>query len=86
MRLRFADVWTIGDGELNATGGIACERIRNEGELADLHRQVAWACQALIEFADLANFTPSAKGLQALRNQSAAWGHRTPFRSSRRHR
>ncbi len=56
------DVWTIGDGELNAIAGIAFERFRNKEELDDLHRQVAWAAQALIEFADLANFAHSAKG------------------------
>ncbi len=56
------DVWMIGDEELNARSAIACKRIENKAELADLHRQVAWAAQALVEFADLANFTSPAKG------------------------
>ena len=56
------DVWTIGDRELNEAAGIACGRLRDEKELAALHREVAWSVQALIEFADLANFTHSGKG------------------------
>ena len=32
------DVWMIGDEELNARSAIACIRIENESELADLHR------------------------------------------------
>ena len=56
------DVWTIGDGEMNEGAGIAWERLREEKELAGLHREVAWSAQALIEFADLANFTHSGKG------------------------
>ncbi|MXX89984.1 MAG: hypothetical protein F4213_08235 [Boseongicola sp. SB0677_bin_26] len=56
------DVWMIGDGELNARSAIACKRIENEAKLAELHRQVAWASQALVEFSDLAEFTPLAKG------------------------
>ena len=42
------DVWTIADGELNEIAGIACARLQNEEELTDLHREVAWASQALI--------------------------------------
>lgn len=56
------DVWTITDGELNEAAGVACARLRDETELADLHCEVAWLAQALIEFADLVNFTPSSRG------------------------
>ena len=56
------DVWTIGDGELNSSAGVASECLQSENELASLHREVAWAEQALIEFADLANFTSATKG------------------------
>ena len=55
------DVWTIADGELNDIAGLAWKRLREEEELAALHREVAWASQALTEFADLVGFTrPSA--------------------------
>ena len=56
------DVWTIGDEDLNSTARVAWERLRSEKELVGLHREVAWATQALIEFSDLASFTPSTKG------------------------
>ena len=56
------DVWTIAEGELNDAAELACERVQDEKELADLHREVAWSAQALIEFADLTSFTPSAQG------------------------
>lgn len=56
------DVWMIADGELNEAAGAACWRLRDEKELAVLHREVAWSAQALIEFAYLANFTHSGKG------------------------
>ena len=56
------DVWTIFDRELNKVAGVACTRLRDEKELAALHREVAWSAQALLEFADLANITHSGKG------------------------
>ena len=56
------DVWTIVDGELNGTAAFAWERLRSEDELGALHREVAWAAQALLEFADLLSFTRPAKG------------------------
>ena len=56
------DVWMIADGELSEAAGVAWGRLRNEKEFADLHREVAWLAQALIEFSDLANFTHSGKG------------------------
>ena len=56
------DVWMIADAELNEAAGVACARLRDETELAGLHREVAWSAQALIEFADLANFTHSGRG------------------------
>ena len=56
------DVWTIGDGELNDAAEVACNRLRDEKELVGLHREIAWSAQALIEFADLANFTHPGKG------------------------
>ena len=56
------DVWTIFDQELNEVAEVACAHLRDEKELATLHREVAWSAQALIEFADLANFTYSGKG------------------------
>ena len=62
------DVWTISDGELNEAAGVACRRLRDEGELAGLHREVAWAAQALIEFADLANLTRPGKGRVQYKN------------------
>ena len=54
------DVWTMADGELNEIAGIACALLQNEEELTDLHREVAWASQALIEFVDLASFISSS--------------------------
>ena len=62
------DVWTITDGELNEAAGVAYGHLREERELADLHREVAWSAQALIEFADLANFTRSGKGRVQYKN------------------
>ena len=56
------DAWVIADGELNAAAGIALKRLQNEKELVELHREVAWLVQAMIEFMDLANFTHQAKG------------------------
>lgn len=56
------DVWTIADGDLNSTARVAWERLQSEKELVGLHREVAWAAQALIEFSDLASFTPSTTG------------------------
>ena len=56
------DVWAIADGELNEAAGAVSRRLRDEKELAALHREVAWSAQVLIEFADLANFTHSGKG------------------------
>ena len=66
--ISFRDVWTIGDGELNEAAGIVWKRLRDEKELAGLHREVAWSAQALIEFADLANFTHSGKGRTQYKN------------------
>ena len=62
------DVWTIADGELSAIGEKASESLQSIEKLADLHREVAWAAQALIEFADLADFTPSEKGRLLYKN------------------
>ena len=62
------DVWTIVDGELNGAAAFAWERLRSENELASLHREVAWAAQALLEFADLVDFTRPAKGRVQYRN------------------
>ena len=62
------DVWTIVDGELNGVAAFAWERLRSEDELAGLHREVAWAAQALLEFADLVDYTRPAKGRIQYRN------------------
>ncbi len=56
------DVWTIADGELNSIAALAWEHLRSEDELVALHREVAWAAQALMEFADLIPYTRPAKG------------------------
>ncbi len=64
----FRDVWTILDGELNEAARIAWKRLRDEKELAGLHREVAWSVQALIEFADLAHFTHLGKGRKQYNN------------------
>ena len=66
--ISFRDVWTIVDGELNEAARIAWKRLRDEKELAGLHREVAWSTQALLEFADLANFTPSGEGRTQYKN------------------
>ncbi len=66
--ISFRDVWTIGAGELNEAAGIAWKRLRDEKELTGLHREVAWSAQALIEFADLVNFTHSGKGRKQYKN------------------
>ena len=62
------DVWMIVDGELNGAAAVAWERLRSEKELALLHREVAWAAQAVLEFADLVDFTRPAKGRVQYRN------------------
>ena len=51
------DVWTITEGELNEIAGLTWKQLHGEDELAALHRKVAWASQALTEFADLVGFT-----------------------------
>ena len=56
------DVWTFTDEELSNIAVVALERLKDVEKLAGLHRQVAWATQALIEFWDLANFTRPPKG------------------------
>lgn len=56
------DVWTIIDGDLNDLAAFAWESLQTEDDLAVLHREVAWAAQALMEFADLVDFTRWAKG------------------------
>ena len=66
--ISFRDVWKIADGELNEAARIVRKRLRDEKELAGLHREVAWSAQALIEFADLENFTLSAKGRTQYKN------------------
>lgn len=62
------DVWTIFDEELNEAGRFACRRLLDEKELSNLHREVAWSAQALIEFMDLANFTHSGAGRVQYKN------------------
>ena len=62
------DVWTIVDGELNSIAEVAWERLQKDKGLAGLHCEVAWAAQAVVEFSDLANFTPSVKGRLQYRN------------------
>ena len=56
------DAWMIADGELSATAEIALKHLQNEKELAELHHEVAWLVQALIEFMDLVSFPHQAKG------------------------
>ena len=62
------DVWTIVDGELNGAAAFAWERLRSDDDLAALHRQVAWAAQALLEFADLVDYTRPTKGRVQFQN------------------
>ena len=62
------DVWTIVDGELNVAAVFAWERLESDDELAILHREVAWAAQALLEFADLLNYRLPPKGRVQYRN------------------
>ena len=62
------DVWMIIDEEMNAVGGIAWKHLQDEKELAELHREVAWLVQALIEFMDLANFTFQGEGRRQRKN------------------
>ena len=62
------DVWAIFDGELNDAAAVAWERLRSEGELAVLHCDVAWAAQALLEFADLVDYTRLENGRVQYRN------------------
>lgn len=88
------DVWTITNEELNALAEVACTRLGEERELADLHREVAWLSQSLIEFADLLNATPENKGpvqhknylyfeaIQALREAAAAMLNGSPRAST----
>ena len=62
------DVWTVDDQELSKTGEVVCERLRTEKLLTDLHTEVAWSAQALIEFADLASLKLTARGRFQYRN------------------
>ncbi len=57
VEISLRDVWTIADGELNDLAELVWKRLREEKDLAALHREVAWASQALTEFADLVGFT-----------------------------
>ena len=50
------DAWMIADGELSATAETALKRLQIENELTELHHEVAWLVQALIEFMDLVSF------------------------------
>ncbi len=56
------DVWGIDDVELNAEAQLAWKYLQDGGELAELHRRVAWLSQAIIEFTDLMDFNPSQRG------------------------
>ena len=56
------DVRTIADDELNGFAQFAWERLQSEQELARLHREAAWAAQALLEFVDLVSYMRPAKG------------------------
>ena len=88
------DVWTITDEELNALAEVADTRLGEERELTDLHREVAWLSQSLIEFADLMSFTPASKGsvqhrnyvyleaIQALRESAVAMLNGSPRAST----
>ena len=63
-----SDVWMNTDGEMNTAAGVALKHLQNEKELAEPHREVAWLTQALIEFMDLADFTPQGKGRRQRKN------------------
>ena len=62
------DVWTIVDGELNKVSEVASKHLRDTSGLAELHREVAWSAQALVEFMDLDNFMRPALGQWQHRN------------------
>lgn len=62
------DVWTFAEGELNVLGEAASRRLSDEKKVAALHREVAWATQALIEYWDLVSFTRPRKGRNQYRN------------------
>lgn len=55
------DVWWVMDGELNEQAKVASAHLTDNRELADLHSEVAWLSQALIEFADLLSFFKSGE-------------------------
>ena len=55
------DVWTFADRELNVLGEAASRRLGDEQRVANLHCEVAWSTQALIEFWDLVNFKRTGK-------------------------
>ena len=52
-RIALRDVWNIGKRELNSAGEITERLVQDDQELAELHRNVSWLSQAVIEFADL---------------------------------
>jgi len=52
-RITVRDVWHINDSELNATGEVTGKLLENDPELAELHQNVSWLSQAVIEFVDL---------------------------------
>ena len=54
------DIWMIGDREMNKAAEVASGYLEND--LADLHREVAWLMQAMIEFMDLINVTHPDRG------------------------
>jgi len=52
-QISLKDVWMITQNELSGLGSSTLQMVRHDADLGDLHRQVAWQCQAVIEFADL---------------------------------
>ena len=88
------DVWWIMDEELNEQARVASAHLTDNQELVDLHSEVAWLSQALIEFVDLLSFKPTGKGpiqhrnflyfeaIQALREATVAMLNGSPRAST----
>lgn len=56
------DVWSVAKGELSGIGDATPNNLREDSELAVLHREVAWQAQAIIEFVDLLGQHIPSKG------------------------
>jgi hypothetical protein len=60
--ISLCDVWAVAKGELSGIGEATLKNLKEDVELAELHREVAWQAQAVIEFVDLLGQHIPSKG------------------------